>query len=741
MTVTRSMRSRGARTLATLVVATLLMLASAQKPIDGARARAGGDPLSVSDFAAYQPIARYLSNASWLLVTGQDPRLLDASGSAPAVQNGFPSPVLSRSPSPFFSRNMLVTHDVGPIGVTSEPRIVADPLDPEHLVLAVVDYNLPSIAVYVTLDGGEIWDGPRQVRFFAQDVLAGGAPDLAFDRHGNLFLVSTSIGLDDVQIGSTLMSVATPNLVVSKSEDGGFSWSDATFITGSSVEVTSFPDVDGIEQTGVTFQYLDLPSIAIGPDPNEPERDLVYVAYTDFDLHSSTFAPHELPLLTAIGSESTIRLVRSNDGGQSWSDPIGISPTMTQTHFSFDGMTTASVDIAPNMPSAAPGSGEAPSSSNRQSGSATAGSEDLVEDVVQGADVAVMPDGTLAVAFLDTTFDGAHRGLAMVIAALSSDGGTSFAEPVQAGIFREIDQTPRTANFRFWSASFPQLATGEGDEIYLAVTAKPDDRPTDDGDVVLLRSMDLGQTWEPPLRLNIDDSDHLQFFPAISVDPDGIVHAIWGDMRNDPHEVRYDVFYSESSDRGSSWRVQGELNSESSDVRATDFASNSLVGIAGGRFLGDHFTLAANASDVYLAWVDTRLGELEAPNQQIGFARGQPLMSPSLHVRPTTGVAGSDVMVEGAGFQPVAPVTIGVGGAMLTTVISDEKGAVETSFTLPIDVAGSHEIRATDVTGNLATVDFAVTTDLDATAANSGSSEISATSSVESDATPSPPTP
>ncbi len=328
----------------------------------------------------------------------------------------------------------------------------------------------------------------------------------------------------------------------------------------------------------------------------------------------------------------------------------------------------------------------------------------------------------------------------MVIVALSSDGGSSFAEPLQAGIFREIDQTPRTANFRFWSASFPQLATGEEGEIYVAVTAKPDDRPTDDGDVLLLRSTDQGQTWDPPLRLNNDDSDHLQFFPAISVDPDGIVHAIWGDMRNDPHEVRYDVFYSESSDRGSSWRVQDELNSESSDVRATDFASNSLVGFAGGRFLGDHFSLAANASDVYLAWVDTRLGELEAPNQQIGFARIQPLTSTALHVNPTTGVAGSDVMVHGTGFQPVAPVTIGIGGAV-TTVISDDKGAVETSFTLPFDVAGSHEIRAIDVTGNLATVDFAVTTDLDVTAANSGSSGVSAAPSVESDATPSPPTP
>jgi hypothetical protein len=739
MTVTGSMRSRGARTLATLLVATLLMLGGAQGSIGGARAQVSGQPLSAGEFAAYQPIASYLSNASWLLVTGQDPRLLDTSSSARPAQSGLPSPALSRSPGPLFSRNVLVSHAVGPIGLTSEPRIVSDPLDPLHLVLAVVDFNLPSIATYVTEDGGETWNGPRQVRFFAQDVLAGGAPDLAFDRDGHLFLVSTSIGLEDVQVGSTVLSVATPNLVISKSDDGGFSWSDATLIVGSSAEVTPFSDADGIPQTGVTFRYLDHPSIAVGPDPDDPARDLIYVGYTDLELHSSTFAPHELPLLTAIGSESTIRLVRSSDGGESWSDSVGISPTMTQTHFSFDSMMSARTDTAPNSASVVPGSTAAVSS--RQSGSVTSGGEGQVEDVVQGADVAVMSDGTVAVAFLDTTFDGAHRGLAMVIVALSSDGGMSFAEPLQAGIFHEIEQTSRTANFRFWSASFPQLATGAEGEIYVAVTAKPDDRPTDDGDVVLLRSIDQGQTWDPPFRLNTDDSDRLQFFPAISVDPDGIVHAMWGDMRNDPHEVHYDIYYSESSDRGSNWHAQLEPGNESPNVRASDFASNSLVGFAGGRFLGDHFSMTANASNVFLVWTDTRLGELQSPNQQIGFARSQPLMSPSLRVSPAVGVAGSDVLVNGAGFQPIAPVVIGVGGATLITVISDEQGALEATITLPITVAGPREIRATDETGNLASVEFTVTATSDTTSANSSGSGNAKSGSEEPEATPSPQTP
>jgi hypothetical protein len=304
----------------------------------------------------------------------------------------------------------------------------------------------------------------------------------------------------------------------------------------------------------------------------------------------------------------------------------------------------------------------------------------------------------------------------MIIAAVSTDGGSSFAEPVQAGIFREIGQSPRTANFRFWSASFPQLALGAQDEMYIAVTAKPDDRPADDGDIMLLRSIDRGESWDPPLRLNTDETDRLQFFPAIAVDPDGVVHAMWGDMRNDPHEVRYDIYYSESADQASHWYAEDKLGSKSPDVRATDYSSNSLVGYAGGRFLGDHFSLTANASDIYLAWTDTRLGDLDAPNQQIGFTRSQPFMAPSLRVSPSMGAAGSEVLLQGTGFQPETPIAVSTGNVTLATVIADEQGAFETAITLPITVAGSRELRATDDTGNFAIVDFTVTVGFDSPA-------------------------
>ena len=125
-----------------------------------------------------------------------------------------------------------------------------------------------------------------------------------------------------------------------------------------------------------------------------------------------------------------------------------------------------------------------------------------------------MADGTVVIAYLDTTLDGVQEGLATTMVTLSEDSGRTFAEPVQAGVFREIHFRPRNTFFRWWGAAFPQLTVGPDDEIYVAVTAKPGDKPTDDGDIYLLRSLDKGQTWEAPVRVNADDTDRHPVLPG-----------------------------------------------------------------------------------------------------------------------------------------------------------------------------------------------------------------------------------
>ena len=90
-------------------------------------------------------------------------------------------------------------------------------------------------------------------------------------------------------------------------------------------------------------------------------------------------------------------------------------------------------------------------------------------------------------------------------------------------------------------------------KIYIAYAAKPSDRPRDDADIYVVQSDDAGQTWSRPKRLNDDDTDTIQFFPSIDVAPNGTVHAMWGDMRDDPAETRFHIYYTSSTDGGETW--------------------------------------------------------------------------------------------------------------------------------------------------------------------------------------------
>ena len=454
---------------------------------------------------------------------------------------------------------------------------------------------------------------------------------MAFDRDGNVYLISISIGIEEFRLGSLVSATEISSIVISKSEDDGLTWSDAVSTARSRVETTSLLDEAGRERGEVAIEFLDKPWMAIGPDPQDPDRDIIYIAYTEFKTRYTTLYADELPFLTSPITETTIRVVHSTDGGQTWSDPIGVSPTVFQAQ----GFSEEEEERGTAEASSATTDAEALQTLQQEGETAEA------DQTVQGSQPAVMSDGTLVVAYLDTTIDGVQKGLATINVTLSQDGGRTFSDPILAGVFREIHFRPRNSFFRWWGAAFPQVTIGPDDEMYIAVTAKPGDKPTDDGDIYLLRSLDKGQTWEPAIRINADDTDRIQFFPAVDVSPDGVIHAMWGDMRDDPQEARYHIYYSESRDQGETWGfVDEQIGLNTPETRVTDFPSNSLRGFPGGRFLGDYFAIASTEEDSYLVWADTRLGEYAGPNQQIGFARKRAIASPSLFLALARGRLG-----------------------------------------------------------------------------------------------------
>jgi hypothetical protein len=787
--------------------------------LDAPKPGKGRGVIPIEGFGLTQPISNRLSSGAWAMVSGLDPRVTlrnaarsrttgwnltesgfaSAGGGNAASSGGVFQQVPFRNPSPAFSRNVIVTQQVGLFPIQTEPHIVVNPNDPRHLVLGVIDYNFPAMSTYVSFDGGETWDGPNQVRYFRNDFTAAGDPVLTFDNNGVVYITSISLGAQDFRLGNISSNGEVSSMVVSRSYDGGLTWLDPVSAARSTITTESNIEEDGRERGTVTSGFLDKPWIGSGPNPNNPDQDSVFLTYTDFQTTYGIQYLDEVPTFSAPYTQTTIRMVRSDDGGVTWNGPYDISPTFLSgsvegdsgeaggagvsgdqaseesadfisdevepaalpepytmdgvanllwpnaTELSADEVAAAQSFVEENSNSASL-QGEDPGAQEEDAGDA----EFLeAERTVQGSQPAVLSDGTLVIAYVDTTNDGIQKGLATIQVVFSKDGGETISAPIQAGMFREPHQRPRNAFFRMWGSAFPQLATGPNNDIYIAVIGLPDDKPTDDGDVFLFRSLDGGATWEDPVRVNQDQTDHLQFYPAVDVSPNGVVHLMWGDMRDDPEEARYHVYYTKSDDQGESFGFTlPDQDFTAPDTVVTDYASNSLKGFPQGLFLGDYFAMASTDEDSYLVWPDTRLGEFGGPNQQIAFARQEAIPSPTLFLSPPSGAAGRTVDVQGFGFQPNSNVFLQIGGITIGNLLTDELGQFTTRVSMPVTGEGATEYRAFDDTGNIAIASFfadfgfdSVQTELnqiqaqigtgaDATPVSAGSSQVSAPPSV-----------
>lgn len=703
MTATRP-SLRATLGLALLLTASLTVPAAAE----GEEGPIGPDSLPVIPLVDSKPIdllapfGDVLSGRPWLMSEGMDPltadvpgfdpltgidRGTDVGGSSPRTQAAAAgAPVPFRTGAPAFSRNLLVTRDFGQAPFQTEPHIEANPQDPDHLVLGVIDYAFPSMSAYVSIDAGERWEGPFQVPYLVEDLGAGGDPVVAFDREDNVYMSFISIGVDEFNLGPISVEALVSSIAVARSEDEGFTWPTQISAARSSVNTDGLTTDRFARLRGtVDLSFLDKPWMATGPSPDDPDKDVIYVTYTNFDISYEILYIGEIPNLLPTEMRTTIEMVVSEDGGQRWSDPVAVSPTVRRAY-------------------------------GEQGDDGGAAGVFGTLRVVQGSQPVVTPDGTVHVAWMDSTDDESQKGIGEIQTAFSTDAGKTFSPPVIASSFNETEFRPRTSFFRFWASSFPQIAAGPDGEIYIAYVGRPSDKPDDDGDVFLVTSLDGGQTWGSPTadgfstrpkRLNDDDTSHVQFFPSIDVSPDGTVHAMWGDMRDDPHQTRYNIYYTRSEDQGRSFGfVNEELGLNTRDTRVSDFASNPNYAFPSGVFLGDYFSMSAAEDDVYMVWADARLGEFGPINQKIAFARQSAVTQPDIFISPPAGPGGQEVTLQGFDFQPDMGIFVQLGDSTISTLRSNLDGGFTARIYMPITSQGSQTISVFDESGNFARTSF-----------------------------------
>lgn len=135
--------------------------------------------------------------------------------------------------------------------------------------------------------------------------------------------------------------------------------------------------------------------------------------------------------------------------------------------------------------------------------------------------------------------------------------------------------------------------------VYLLCSVNP---PGNDPlDVMFSRSIDGGQTWSAPVRVNDDSTTNgaWQWFGTMSVAPNGRIDVVWNDTRDDPLANFSKTRYSYSLDEGVTW----------SPSYAFTTAWNSHVGYPNQSKIGDYYHMISLNSSARLIYSATFNGE------------------------------------------------------------------------------------------------------------------------------------
>lgn len=218
----------------------------------------------------------------------------------------------------------------------------------------------------------------------------------------------------------------------------------------------------------------------------------------------------------------------------------------------------------------------------------------------QGSYVEVDDRGRIHVVWID-------YGVNQIVYCYSDDRGETFTTPRPIAPVEPLPRTIPGNSYR--TPTMPAMAVDRNPEspyygsVYVVYPTSNSTPESVNGDIMMVFSRDRGSTWSEPTRVNNDSTTADQFFPAVAVSENGLVHVVFYDRRDDPENRLIHLYYALSSDGGVTFPLQFNVTERPFDGNAGGSPGASSA------FIGDYIDIDLSGGVAHPVWTDARDGE------------------------------------------------------------------------------------------------------------------------------------
>ncbi len=484
--------------------------------------------------------------------------------------------------------------DLDPGRLYSSPAMAVDPKNPLRIVGGWADLRTRRCGIVRSTDGGQTWvrpdAAPNTATFPFCSQSQGGViqTPLAFGGDGMLYMALNGWGTEEAaRTGGAVM--------VARSSDLGDSW-ETTVVRNAR------------EKTGDDAENIR-PVQSIAVDAKNGENDAIYVTFSRS--RANPPAPNAVP--------SNPMVAVSRDGGRTFAEAVnlaeGVFASAEVRDQALKAVTTTTAAPGPTSTTTIPPANSKAAQPNQEANFGSAGSRNgmIARLDSKGTVYVTWPTGTANIAASPPV------GLAL---SKSTDGGKTWSSAI-AIPFSYENPTGGPAG------AYPQFAINKKTDSLHLVYNRISPEIAGVSEVYNRVSYDGGATWSEPKPLSDDDPKIYagQFFPNLSIAPNGRIDVVWWDTRDIQGLRGTDAYYAYSTDDGKTW---------SKNIRLTEQSIDRKLGIWGNNYdIASQPGVASTNAYAVFGWDDTR-------NSDLSFQDSK-----------TTGGGLQDVYVAAAQFEAI----------------------------------------------------------------------------------------